>query len=174
MEELFGLVIWLFILLAFGKTAKKKLNQKGGPLGGKSVSEISRNVQEQAARAAQASRSMQSGSASQGSRQTKGSGYAQTGRRESSAMPHNHRASGSYDTFNRKSAKNDSGAMPHDHRESGTYDTFNRKSIFNTSGSMPHVHSEGHYTSMADASKLPPGYILLNGEPVRVADLEGK
>jgi hypothetical protein len=168
MEELVGLVIWLIILLVFGKTAKKKLNQKGGPLGGKSVSEISRNVQQQAMKAAQASKTLQIGSASQGNR------YAQPERnRESSSMPHTHKASGTYDTYN-KNNKNDSGAMPHNHRESGTYDTFNRKSIFNTSGSMPHVHSEGHYTSMADASKLPPGYILLNGEPVRVADLEGK
>ncbi|WP_026494933.1 hypothetical protein [Butyrivibrio sp. WCD3002] len=163
MEELVGLVIWLIILLVFGKTAKKKLNQKGGPLGGKSVSEISRNVQQQAMKAAQASKNAQSGRTATATRS-----------RESSSMPHTHKASGTYDTYNRKSSKNDSGAMPHNHRESGTYDTFNRKSIFNTSGSMPHVHSEGHYTSMADASKLPPGYILLNGEPVRVADLEGK
>lgn len=42
------------------------------------------------------------------------------------------------------------------------------------SGAMPHKHEKGHYTSMPDVSKLPPGYILLNGEPVRVADLEGK
>ena len=41
-------------------------------------------------------------------------------------------------------------------------------------GTMPHKHEKNHYTSMADASKLPKGYILLNGEPVRVADLEGK
>jgi hypothetical protein len=54
------------------------------------------------------------------------------------------------------------------------YDTFNKKSIFNESGAMPHKHETKHYTSMSDASKLPPGYILLNGEPVRVADLEGK
>lgn len=163
MEELLGLVIWFFILLAFGKIAKKKLNQKGGPLGGKSVSQVMGNVQEQAKRAANAGKNAQAGRAGEAQR-----------RQEAPSMPHNHRASGSYDTFNRKSAKNDSGAMPHDHRESGTYDTFNRKSIFNTSGSMPHVHSEEHYTSMADVSKLPPGYILLNGEPVRVADLEGK
>ncbi|WP_029231169.1 hypothetical protein [Butyrivibrio sp. VCB2006] len=64
-----------------------------------------------------------------------------------------------YDTFNKKPGK---------------YDTFNKKSIFNTSGAQPHVHETRKYTSMSDASKLPPGYILLNGEPVRVADLEGK
>ncbi len=40
--------------------------------------------------------------------------------------------------------------------------------------SMPHKHETGHYTAMADASKLPEGYILLNGEPVRVADLDVK
>ena len=66
---------------------------------------------------------------------------------------------GKYDTYNKKPGK---------------YDTFNKKSIFNTSGAQPHVHETMKYTSMSDASKLPPGYILVNGEPVRVADLEGK
>ena len=65
-------------------------------------------------------------------------------------------------------------AVPHVHRAQGQYDTFNKKSIFNESGTMPHKHETGHYTSMPDASKLPKGYILLNGEPVRVADLENK
>lgn len=68
----------------------------------------------------------------------------------------------------------ESSSMPHKHRESGVYDTFNRKNKRNDSGAMPHKHEKGHYTSMSDASKLPPGYILLNGEPVRVADLDGK
>ena len=63
-------------------------------------------------------------------------------------------------------------AMPHQHKKEGVYDTYNKKG--NESGTMPHKHETGHYTSMADVSKLPPGYILLNGEPVRVADLEGK
>ena len=54
------------------------------------------------------------------------------------------------------------------------YDTFNKKKFGRESGAMPHKHEKTHYTSMADASKLPPGYILLNGEPVREADLEGK
>ena len=77
--------------------------------------------------------------------------------------------------FQQKSYTNQqSSAMPHTHRKEGHYDTFNKKSIFNESGTMPHKHETGHYTSMSDASKLPPGYILLNGEPVRVADLEGK
>ena len=67
-----------------------------------------------------------------------------------------------------------SSAMPHTHRPSGVYDTYNKKSVFNDSGTMPHKHESGHYTSMMDVSKLPKGYILLNGEPVRVADLEGK
>ncbi len=31
-----------------------------------------------------------------------------------------------------------------------------------------------NYTATCDASKLPKGYILLNGEPVRVADLDEK
>lgn len=64
--------------------------------------------------------------------------------------------------------RSESGSMPHNHRESGVYDSYNRKNARNDSGTMPHKHS------MSDASKLPPGYILLNGEPVRVADLEGK
>ena len=67
-----------------------------------------------------------------------------------------------------------SSAMPHVHRPSGVYDTYNKKSGRNDSGTMPHKHESGHYTSMMDVSKLPKGYILLNGEPVRVADLEGK
>ena len=69
----------------------------------------------------------------------------------------------------------ESGSMAHEHRESGVYDSYNRKNKWNDSGTMPHKHETRKYTaSMSDASKLPPGYILLNGEPVRVADLEGK
>ncbi len=68
----------------------------------------------------------------------------------------------------------ESGSMAHKHRTAGHYDTFNKKKFGRESGAMPHKHEKTHYTSMADASKLPPGYILLNGEPVRVADLEGK
>ncbi len=66
------------------------------------------------------------------------------------------------------------GAMPHQHKPANVYETYNKKSPRNDSGTMPHKHEKDHYTSMADASKLPKGYILLNGEPVRVADLEGK
>ncbi len=66
------------------------------------------------------------------------------------------------------------GAMPHEHKPANVYETYNKKSPRNDSGTMPHKHEKSHYTSMADASKLPKGYILLNGEPVRVADLEGK
>ena len=69
---------------------------------------------------------------------------------------------------------NSASAMPHEHRQSGVYDTYNRKNGRNDAGTMPHKHDSGHYTSMMDVSKLPKGYILLNGEPVRVADLEGK
>ena len=66
-------------------------------------------------------------------------------------------------------------AMPHEHRRPGNYDTFSGRKVHNReSGSMPHKHEYKKYTSQADASKLPPGWILLNGEPVRVADLEGK
>ena len=68
----------------------------------------------------------------------------------------------------------ESGSMSHNHRKAGSYDTFNKKRFGQEPGAMPHKHEKKHYTSMADASKLPPGYILLNGEPVRVADLEGK
>lgn len=77
----------------------------------------------------------------------------------------------------RKAAKKGSketSSMPHDHAKPGKYTTYNKKTHNNKSGSMPHVHENKKYTSMSDASKLPPGYILLNGEPVRVADLEGK
>ena len=69
---------------------------------------------------------------------------------------------------------NNPGAMPHQHKPASVYETYNKKSPRNDSGTMPHKHEKNHYTSMADASKLPKGYILLNGEPVRVADLEGK
>lgn len=70
----------------------------------------------------------------------------------------------------------ETGAMKHAHRRPGKYDTFNKKTKFHSkeSGSMPHEHRNEKYVSMADASNLPKGYILLNGEPVRVADLEGK
>lgn len=72
--------------------------------------------------------------------------------------------------------KKESGSMPHTHRRPGKYDTFNKKTKFHSreSGSMPHEHKKEKYVSMADASNLPKGYILLNGEPVRVADLENK
>ena len=66
-------------------------------------------------------------------------------------------------------------AMPHEHRRPGKYDTFSGRKTHNREpGAMPHKHETKKYTSQADASQLPPGYILLNGEPVRVADLEGK
>ena len=65
-------------------------------------------------------------------------------------------------------------SMPHKHKKEGVYETYSRKTHNAKSGSMPHKHDKGHYTSMCDASNLPKGYILLNGEPVRVADLEDK
>ena len=52
--------------------------------------------------------------------------------------------------------------------------TYSQKTHNAKPGAMPHKHETRHYTSMSDASNLPQGYILLNGEPVRVADLEGK
>ena len=72
-----------------------------------------------------------------------------------------------YDTY-KKAGKYDTYNKP------GKHVTYNKKSICNTAGAQPHIHETGKYRSMSDASKLPPGYILLNGEPVRVADLEGK
>lgn len=65
-------------------------------------------------------------------------------------------------------------AMPHKHKREGVYETYSRKTHNARPGAMPHKHETRHYTSMSDASNLPKGYILLNGEPVRVADLEGK
>jgi hypothetical protein len=67
-----------------------------------------------------------------------------------------------------------SSAMPHQHKPAGKYESYSKKTHNRQSGAMPHKHEKDHYTSMPDVSTLPPGYILLNGEPVRVADLEGK
>ena len=76
---------------------------------------------------------------------------------------------------NKKKQMRESSSMPHTHAKPGQYDTFNKKNFLNSAGAQPHVHESRKYiASMSDASKLPPGYILLNGEPVRVADLEGK
>ena len=93
---------------------------------------------------------------------------------ESSSPPHKHETSGKHDSYNRKSLFNDTGSMPHKHKPTGSYDSYNRKSLFNNTGSMPHKHETRHYKSQADASNLPKGYILLNGEPVRVSDLENR
>ena len=65
-------------------------------------------------------------------------------------------------------------AVPHKHKKEGVYETYSKKTHDTKSGAMPHKHETKHYTSMSDASNLPKGYILLNGEPVRVADLENK
>ncbi len=65
-------------------------------------------------------------------------------------------------------------SMPHRHKKEGVYETYSKKTHDTKPGAMPHKHETKHYTSMADASNLPKGYILLNGEPVRVADLEDK
>ena len=64
--------------------------------------------------------------------------------------------------------------MPHRHEKPSVYKSFSKKTHNTAPGAMPHKHETKHYTSMADASKLPKGYILLNGEPVRVADLDEK
>ena len=74
--------------------------------------------------------------------------------RETSAMPYR-----------------ETSAMPHKHREKGVYDTANRHKKDNSDGTMPHSHNEVKYKSI-DVATLPKGYILLNGEPVRTADLE--
>jgi hypothetical protein len=70
--------------------------------------------------------------------------------------------------------KRESSSMPKGQKKQGKYVTYNKKSFFNDSGAQPHRHETKKYKSMAYASNLPPVYILLNGEPVRVADLEGK
>lgn len=80
------------------------------------------------------------------------------GRPESGSMPHRHETA--------KYHNSSSGSMPHRHES--------RKYHNKESGAMDYDRNKARYRSMADASNLPKGYILLNGEPVRVADLEGK
>ena len=70
--------------------------------------------------------------------------------------------------------KSEAPSMPHKHKKDGVYESYSSKTHNANAGAMPHKHETAHYTSMCDASKLPKGYILLNGEPVRVADLEDK
>ena len=70
--------------------------------------------------------------------------------------------------------KPEASAVPHKHKKEGVYETYSKKTHNAKPGAMPHKHETRHYTSMSDASNLPKGYILLNGEPVRVADLEDK
>ncbi len=78
--------------------------------------------------------------------------------RESGAIPHVHET--------KKYHNRQPGSMPHKHD--------NKKYHNKESGAMDYDRNKAKYRSMADASQLPKGYILLNGEPVRVADLEGK
>ena len=73
-----------------------------------------------------------------------------------------------------KIGKPGSAALPKSFKKAGNYQTYSKKTHDTKPGAMPHKHETSHYTSMCDASKLPKGYILLNGEPVRVADLEDK
>ncbi len=68
----------------------------------------------------------------------------------------------------------ESSAMPHKHNESGVYDTYNRHKKDNSDGAIPHSHGNALRGPRYDSSKLPKGYILLNGEPVRVKDLENQ
>ncbi len=93
----------------------------------------------------------------------------------SGSMPHKHETSKYHNMA--------PGTIPHSHQEKKYHNTesgsmFRKRESgkFHSteSGSMAHDRGTGKYRSMADASQLPPGYILLNGEPVRVADLEGK
>ena len=122
-------------------------------------------------------------------KKTKGSIFAPTSQTGPSAMAGSQGSSSAMSGSQRDmdyatKAKNESSAMGWSRRESssmpkgqkkqGKYVTYNKKSFFNDSGAQPHRHETKKYKSMADASSLPPGYILLNGEPVRVADLEGK
>ncbi|WP_408069695.1 hypothetical protein [Butyrivibrio sp. JL13D10] len=83
-------------------------------------------------------------------------------------------ADNSYQRISRESSSmkdREASAMPHKHREKGVYDTANRHKADNSDGTMPHSHNEAKYRSI-DVATLPKGYILLNGEPVRTADLE--
>ena len=70
--------------------------------------------------------------------------------------------------------RSEASSMPHKHKRDGVYETYSKKTHNAKSGAMPHKHEKGHYTSMCDASNMTKCYILLNGEPVRVADLEDK
>lgn len=69
------------------------------------------------------------------------------------------------------SHRREASAMPHKHKESGVYDSANKHRANNSDGAMPHSHNEVKYKHI-DVATLPKGYILLNGEPVRTADLE--
>ncbi len=68
----------------------------------------------------------------------------------------------------------ESSAMPHKHNESGVYDSYNKHKRDNSDGAMPHSHGNALRGPRYDSSKLPKGYILLNGEPVSVKDLENR
>lgn len=146
MEDLISLVIWIGILVVIGGRFRKKIT------GASSNPGAAQNVKGAAVQKGYGSNVPVSVSTNRGAMTVQP-------HRQSSAM---------------ESSRREASSMPHKHRESGVYDTFNRKSWRNDSGSMPHKHEKSHYTAMMDVSKLPPGYILLNGEPVRVADLEGK
>ncbi len=145
MEDLISLVLWIGILALIGGRFRKKI--MGTPTKPGTQQNMNNTTQK-----GYSNRSSMPGN-------TNRSVMASQPGRQSSVM---------------ESSRRESSAMPHKHRESGVYDSYNRKSWLNNSGAMPHKHESGHYTAMMDASKLPPGYILLNGEPVRVADLEGK
>ena len=68
----------------------------------------------------------------------------------------------------------ESSAMPHQHRKPGQYDTHNPKRRDNSNGTIPHEHATNALRKRVDVASLPKGYILLNGEPVKVSDLENK
>lgn len=74
----------------------------------------------------------------------------------------------------KKNMQKQSSAMPHEHRKPGQYDTHNPKRRDNSNGTIPHEHATNALRKRVDVASLPKGYILLNGEPVKVSDLENK
>ncbi len=157
MTELISIAIYVFIFWGIISAVKKKKGGMFGPMG------TSTGGGTQGASQAGAGRNYQSYSGSQTHNTAPGT------------IPHKHETAKYHNAA--------PGTIPHSHKEKKFHST-ESGSMFKTrangkfhsteSGSMAHDHFTGKYRSMADASQLPPGYILLNGEPVRVADLEGK
>ncbi len=154
MSELISLVIYAVVFWGIISAVKKRKGGMFGPVSGANQKNIP-------------------GTTAGGAHETySGSRTHSTG---GGAMPHKHETA--------KYHNRESGTIPHSHAEkkfhsveSGSMFRRRENGKFHSteSGSMAHDKESGRYRSMADASQLPPGYILLNGEPVRVADLEDK